>query len=135
MNPVTSNAVYDKLYENAGTYYDKVLYRPSGGWTINSSGHIEVSSADLTIANVPAGVYLAWLSTSGDVNTQSGADGYCYGNNIARQSTGFQSTGWGETFWPSCIYKHAGGNVVPSGRTDFGNFNPSAVKMVLQRIY
>lgn len=135
MNPVTSNAVYDKLYGNAGTYYSKAVDRPSGGWTINSTtGHMEISAADLTISNVPAGVYLAWIEVSGDANTPSGPY-YCYSNSIARYSSGFQETGWGETIWPSCIYKHAGGNAIPNNITEFGNFNPLQVRMVLQRLY
>lgn len=135
MHPVTSNAVYDKLYGNAGTYYAKSINRPAGGWTINSdTGHMVLSSADLTIANVPAGVYLAWIEASGDQNTAVGKH-YCYNNSIASASFGFQETGWGGTIWPSCIYKHTGGNVVPSLATDFENFNPSNIRMVLQRLY
>lgn len=135
MNPVTSNAVYDKLYGNAGTKYSKAVDRPSGGWTINSTtGHIEVSSADLTITNVPAGVYLAWIEVGGDANTPTGPH-YCYSNSVAVSSTGFQETGWGVTIWPSCIYKHAGGNVVPNNITEFGDFNPAQIRMILQRLY
>lgn len=135
MHPVTSNAVYDKLYGNAGTYYAKSINRPAGGWTINSdTGHMVLSSADLTIANVPAGVYLAWIEASGDQNTAVGKH-YCYNNSIASASFGYQETGWAGTIWPSCIYKHTGGNVVPSLATDFENFNPSNIRMVLQRLY
>lgn len=135
MSPVTSNAVYDKLYGNAGTKYYMAVYRPSGGWTINSTtGHMEVPAADLTIANVPAGVYLAWIETYGDADTSSGPH-YGYGNSIAPYSYGWQETGWGTSSWPRCIYKHAGGNVVPNDITEFENFNPSSVHMVLQRIY
>lgn len=135
LHPVTSNAVYDKLYGNAGAYYSVSVSRPAGGWTIDSStGHMTVSSVDLTIANVPAGVYLAWIEASGDQNTTGGRH-YCYNNSIARSSFGYQETGWGGTIWPSCIYKHAGGNVVPSLATDFEVFNPSSIRMVLQRLY
>lgn len=135
MNPVTSNAVYDKLYANAGTYYNKRVNRPAGGWTIDSgTGRIVVSAADLTIANVPEGVYLAWIEAAGDGNTATG-NYYCYANSVAYKATGYQVTGWSATFWPPCLYKHSGGNVVPSNTTEFGNFNPSAVVMVLQRLY
>ena len=135
MSPVTSNAVYDKLFADAGKYYSKSVSRPSGGWTINSStGRMIVSSADLTIANVPAGVYLAWIEASGDANTSVGKH-YCYNNNIAASSFGYQETCWGGTVWPCCIYKHTGGNVVPSLSTEFENFNPLSVRMVLQRLY
>lgn len=135
MHPVTSNAVYDKLYRNAGAYYTKALDRPAGGWTVDSdTGYMTVSPADLTIANVPAGVYLAHIRTAGDVNTAEGKF-YCYGNNIAAASQGFQETGWALTIWPSCIYQHIGGNVVPNGNTGFQNFNPSHIELVLQRLY
>lgn len=135
MHPVTSNAVYDKLYGNVGAYYSASAGRPAGGWTIDSgTGHMMVSSADLTIANVPAGVYLAWIEAAGDQNTAVGKH-YCYRNSIARSSFGYQETGWGDTIWPSCIYKHTGGNVVPSLATDFEDFNPKRVRMVLQRLY
>lgn len=134
MSPVTSNAVYDKLYANAGTYYEKTVNRPAGGWSVDSATqHKVVSIADLTITNVPAGVYLAWIECSGDQNTEAGSH-YCYANNVARMSFGYLPTGWGSTVWPACIYNHTGGNVVPTNATEF-NFNPATVEMVLQRIY
>lgn len=69
----------------------------AGGWNTDSvTGHKVIPAADLTITNVPSGVYLVWIECNGDSNTETGQH-YCYANSVARNSYGWLPTGWGST--------------------------------------